>query len=128
MKQPQGHVKRGFEDWVCLLNPSIYGLRQTPKNWNSTLHAALLVLLPIYVDDILIIGIDQDFGFVADKLTARFSVKSLGTVNYLLGLQIVYEPESCVTFKQTKYVQDIMKKFQMDKAYPVSIPMATDAG
>jgi hypothetical protein len=144
-----GHVKRGYEDWVCLLQRSIYGLRLSPRNWNSTLHLALvefgfcicfkdealywirvdsrLVLLPIYVDDILLIGVEEDVDFIVEKLKARFDMKELGTVNYLLGLQITYEPEKRVCFQQSKYVHDIMQKFNMDTAYPVSSPMATDA-
>ncbi|OWZ09751.1 Retrotransposon Tca5 Polyprotein [Phytophthora megakarya] len=100
MEQPEGHVKRGYEDWVCQLQRS---LRQSPRIWNSVLHLALvefgfrrclkdealywiwvetrLVLLPIYADDILLIGCEHDVDFFADKLKARFQIKELGTVN-----------------------------------------------
>ncbi|OWZ07583.1 Retrotransposon Tca5 Polyprotein [Phytophthora megakarya] len=82
MEQPEGHVKRGYEDWVCQLQRSIYGLRQSPRNWNSMLHLALvefgfrrvetrLVLLPIYVDDILLIGCEHDVDFFVDKLVFK---------------------------------------------------------
>ncbi|KAE9067260.1 hypothetical protein PF007_g28142 [Phytophthora fragariae] len=148
MEQPEGFVKRGYEDFVCLLKKSIYGLRQSPRNWNNTLHLVLiefgfcqsykdeglywiriedrLVLLPIYVDDILLVGNEKDVNFVDKALTERFKMKILGDVNYLLGLQIKYEPETHVSFKQTKYIQDIMTKFNMESAYPVRIPMTVD--
>lgn len=84
------------------------------------------MLLPIYLAGILLIGCEQDVNFIADKLMVRFNMKDLGTVNYLLGLQITYESETRVMFQQTKYVQDIMQKFRMDAAYPVSTPMTTD--
>ncbi|KAE9333010.1 hypothetical protein PR003_g14232 [Phytophthora rubi] len=140
MEQPQGFVKRGFEDYVCLLKKSIYGLRQAPRNWNNTLHKVLvefgfrqsykdeglywiriegrLVLLPLYVDDILLVGKEEDVDFVDKELTNRFKMKCLGDVNYLLGLQIQYDPETHVSFRQTKYIQDIMAKFNMESAYP----------
>ncbi|OWZ24011.1 LOW QUALITY PROTEIN: hypothetical protein PHMEG_0001053 [Phytophthora megakarya] len=44
MEQPEGHVKRGYEDFVYLMLKSIYGLRQSPMNWNNTLHRALVNL------------------------------------------------------------------------------------
>ncbi|KAE8956905.1 hypothetical protein PF011_g31320 [Phytophthora fragariae] len=148
MEQPEGFVKRGYEDFVCLLKKSIYGLRQSPRNWNNTLHLVLvefgfcqsykdeglywiriedrLVLLPIYVDDILLVGNEKDVNFVDKALTERFKMKILGYVNYLLGLQIKYEPETHVSFKQTKYIQDIMAKFNTESAFPVRIPMTVD--
>jgi len=33
MKQPIGFVKKGDEQKVCLLNRSLYGLKQSPKMW-----------------------------------------------------------------------------------------------
>ncbi|KAF4044670.1 Reverse transcriptase (RNA-dependent DNA polymerase) [Phytophthora infestans] len=77
-----------------------------------------LVLLPIYVDDILLVGKEEDVDFVDAELTKRFKLKCLGDVNYLLGLQIHYDPETHVLFRQTKYIQDIMAKFNMESAYP----------
>ncbi|POM64845.1 Hypothetical protein PHPALM_19568 [Phytophthora palmivora] len=99
MEQPKGFVKRGYEEWMCLLKKSIYGLRQSPRNWNNTLHLSYkgeglywmmiedrLILLPIYVDDILLKGLSE-----------RFKLKCLGDVNYLLISEkqnVRDEPES----------------------------------
>ncbi|RAW41228.1 hypothetical protein PC110_g2596 [Phytophthora cactorum] len=126
MEQPEGFVKRGHKYWVCLLKTSIYGLRQSPRNWNNTLHLGRIALLPIYVDDILLVGKEEDVDFVDTELTERFKMKYLEDVNYLLGLQIHYDPETHVSFKQTKYIQDITAKFNMGSAYSVSIPMTVD--
>ena len=37
MKQPEGYVVKGKEDLVCTLQKSIYGLKQSPRCWNSAL-------------------------------------------------------------------------------------------
>ena len=37
MKQPEGFVAKGQEHLVCKLNRSIYGLKQSPRCWNSAL-------------------------------------------------------------------------------------------
>lgn len=35
MKQPDGFVQRGRENWICKLQRSLYGLKQAPRCWNS---------------------------------------------------------------------------------------------
>ena len=41
MKQPEGFVVDGKEHLVCKLKQSLYGLKQSPRCWNSTLDAHL---------------------------------------------------------------------------------------
>jgi len=40
MEQPEGYVKEG-EKLVCKLKKSIYGLKQSGRNWNEMLHKCL---------------------------------------------------------------------------------------
>ena len=37
MKQPEGFAAKGQEHLVCKLNRNIYGLKQSPRCWNSVL-------------------------------------------------------------------------------------------
>ena len=41
MRQPEGFVEEGKEHLVCKLKQSLYGLKQSPRCWNSTLDAHL---------------------------------------------------------------------------------------
>ena len=41
MQQPKGFECQGKEEFVCKLNKSIYGLKQSPRCWNSTLATYL---------------------------------------------------------------------------------------
>ena len=77
MKQPEGYVVKGKENLVCKLKKSIYGLKQSPRCWNSVLDQFLkkigfvqatsdpclyiasegeLFLIAVYVDDIVLAG------------------------------------------------------------------------
>lgn len=42
MKQPEGFEIEGKEDYVCLLNRSLYGLKQASKSWNDEINDALI--------------------------------------------------------------------------------------
>lgn len=77
MKQPEGFVVKGKEHFVCKLKRSLYGLKQTPRCWNTTLDIQLkkmgftqgksdpclytnsvegeLFVIAVYVDDILLV-------------------------------------------------------------------------
>lgn len=41
MKQPEGFIAKGQEHLVCKLKRSIYGLKQSPRCWNSALDSQL---------------------------------------------------------------------------------------
>ena len=41
MRQPEGFVAEGKEHLLCKLHRSLYGLKQSPRCWNSTLDGVL---------------------------------------------------------------------------------------
>jgi ATP-binding cassette subfamily B (MDR/TAP) protein 1 len=42
MKQPEGFVVTGKENFVCKLNKSLYGLKQAPRLWFKRFDDVLL--------------------------------------------------------------------------------------
>src|SRR5438105_4607526 len=58
-------------------------------------------------------------------MTNRFEVSMMGELKFFLGFQIKQLKEG--TFLcQTKYITDMLKKFDMESAKPIKTPMETN--
>jgi hypothetical protein len=58
-------------------------------------------------------------------MTQKFEMSMMGELTYFLGFQVKQLKEG--TFlSQTKYIQDILKKFGMKDAKPAKAPMGTN--
>nr|GEY83007.1 zinc finger, CCHC-type [Tanacetum cinerariifolium] len=112
MKQPEGFVMPGHESKVCKLKKSLYGLKQAPKQWHQKFVDVVLsngfslnqadkcvysrfdasskgVIICLYVDDMLILGTDQDqVNKTKEFLSSKFDMKDLGEAGVILGIKI----------------------------------------
>ena len=97
MQQPEGFITDGEENLVCKLRKSIYGLKQSPRCWNTALDSHLkdigfvqsvsdpcvytdkggdMFFIGIYVDDIILAGrSDKKIRKVKDALAQKFNIK-----------------------------------------------------
>jgi hypothetical protein len=80
----------------------------------------------IYVDDIIFGSTNEKFCEEFSKvMTNRFEMSMMGELKFFLGFQVNQLREG--TFLcQTKYTQDMLKKFGMTKAKPIKTPMASN--
>lgn len=102
MSQPEGFIKPGMENKVCLLKKSIYGLKQASRQWHKKFDDHVLrngfvrskydecvyikkkkgvavAYLLLYVDDMLVAGASkQEVQKVKDDLSSAFDMKDLG--------------------------------------------------
>lgn len=110
MKQPKGYEEKGREDLVCLLDKSLYGLKQSPRCWyqrfdaymskigfvksaydscvyiNSSSYSTDVYLL-LYVDDMLVASKSKDvMSRVKQSLKEEFDMKDLGESKRILGI------------------------------------------
>jgi hypothetical protein len=136
-----------FPNHVFKLHKALYGLKQAPRAWYERLKAFLLdkdfrmgsidktLLLPkqgtgillvqIYVDDIIFGG--SSHALVAkflDTMTREFEMSMMCKLTFFLGLQIKQTHEGTFVH-QGKYTKDVLKKFDMGEAKPLSTPMST---
>ncbi|XP_050222620.1 uncharacterized mitochondrial protein AtMg00810-like [Mercurialis annua] len=82
-----------------------------------------MVMLLVYVDDIIITGID--IALIKDlqhMLHSTFKMKDLGHLNYFLGLE-VHPQQNGLLLNQNKYAQDLIDLAGLKDATPVDTPM-----
>ena len=147
VEQPPGFVDAEFEDFVYLLFKALYGLKQAPRTWYDTLaefliksgftrgvidktlfhknHKNDIILVQVYVDDII-------FGSTNDALCARFAklmqsryeMSMMGELNFFLSLQVSQRKDG-IFICQSKYVKDLLKKYNLEDSASAKTPMAT---
>ena len=144
MKQPEGCVVPGYEDKVCRLIRSLYGLRQAPKDWYEKFHQTIIsdgfqvndsdacvyskfdqfgcVIICLYVDDMLIFGTNIDVVNTSKAfLSSCFDMKDLGEADVILGIKITRNSYG-LSLNQSHYVEKILKKFNQFDCTPVKTP------
>jgi hypothetical protein len=84
-----------------------------------------LFICQLYVDDIIFGSANHAFNKEFAKLmTDRFEMSMMGELKYFLGFEVKQLREG--TFiNQAKYIQDMLKRFKLDKLNGANTPMAT---
>jgi hypothetical protein len=146
VEQPEGFVQPGTEHLVCNLLRPLYGLVQSPRNWNdkfnyflekfgltrSTADPCLYYNRGENPDDYTILGIWVDDGILATKtkekavqiikyLESYFKMTS-GDADTFVGLEIVRDREKRELYvHQNSYIQTVLKRFRMTGCNPSTI-------
>lgn len=146
MVQPEGFAIKGQEQKVCKLIKSLYGLKQAPYAWYEKLTEHLLklnykhfnlddatlfvkkvgrsiVYLVVYVDDLLIIGNNDDYiASIKRELKKVFDMIDLGLLHYYLGIEVIQNPKF-IFISQKKYIGELLCRFGMHDCNSISTPM-----
>jgi hypothetical protein len=133
---------------VCHLKRCLYGLKESPREFNMLLRAWLVdhgwqqcvsdpciyifrtgrvfALIALYVDDIRD-DVRNDATWLASfkaQLGARFKIKDLGDLSQLFGMHITRDRSArTISLDQSKYLRDILAKYGMTDSKPSSLPM-----
>jgi hypothetical protein len=148
MAQPEGFHVKEHEDKVYKLKKSLYGLKQSSRQWYLKFHQAILeigyqmnrldhcvytwkcrdkfCLLSLYVDDILLAGNCMDMiTKTKSYLGSKFEMKDMGEASYVLGIKITRDRNSKLLYlDQENYLDKIFKRFNMLECNPVSTPVS----
>ncbi|KAL2230353.1 UNVERIFIED_CONTAM: Retrovirus-related Pol polyprotein from transposon TNT 1-94 [Sesamum indicum] len=148
MTQPFGFSDRSKPNHVCLLKKSLYGLKQSPRQWNKKFDVFMIslnftrsnhdhclyfkyvndapIFLVLYVDDMLIASPSLELIHVLQKdLCNAFEMKDLGNAKQILGMSISRNRYSyTILLNQKTYLLTVLKKFSMENAKPAAVPLA----
>jgi len=146
--QPQGFEVDNHKDKVYRLRKALYGLKQAPRAWNQRIdgfmgrlgfekctseHGVYVkernkdgktgkLIVCLYVDDLLVTGSSEKLiaEFKAEMIS-EFEMSDLGRLSYFLGIKFS-ENEYGIVMHQSRYAQEILRKFDMHKSNPAITP------
>ena len=141
IEQPDSCERQGpnGQKLVRKLKKSIYGLKQSGRNWNCLLHGYLtqegfvqslavkstafgLVIAIVWVDNIIIVASNTDVLKKAkEPLMMRFKMKDLGVLSWFLSIQFK-SGNDCSEMNQRKFVEKILESFNMSDCKPKAVP------
>lgn len=84
-----------------------------------------LIPITIYVDDLLIIGVEGHIQECKKQLESKFDMMDLGWTHYYLGLEVWKAPDD-IYICQGKYVIKMLKRFDMMDCKHMRTPMITN--
>lgn len=147
MEMPEGFEVEGM---VCHLKKSLYGLKQSPRNWYLLCSAYLveelglqatisdpclfwkksrtgkLILLFLFVDDMQVAfdeADDAEYDEMLAKLAERFNISNLGDSKFMLGMRITRDLEKkTIHLDQELYISKALEKFGLDKCRTMPTP------
>jgi len=76
------------------------------------------IILLLYVNDMLIIGQSKTkIASLKNTLSKSFAMKDLGPTKQILGMKVIrYHSKNLIWLSQEKYIEKVLKRFNMDKA------------
>ncbi|KAJ9536538.1 hypothetical protein OSB04_un000290 [Centaurea solstitialis] len=147
VSQPEGFVDPDHPDYVYVLDKALYGLKQAPRAWYEELSTYLLskgfkkgsvdstlfimkegdhiVVIQVYVDDIIFGSTSKELCQKFETImTQEFKMSMMGEINFFLGLQVKQFTDG-IFINQSKYIFDLLKKYDMSSCNSIGTPMAT---
>lgn len=130
---------------VCKLLKSLYGLKQSSRQWFAWLSSSLIskgfpqssadhslftkksassfTCILVYVDDLILAGTNLDeISKIKAFLDLNFKIKDLGYLKFFLGLEIA-RSKSGIHMCQRKYALEILSDCGLLAPKPLSTPM-----
>ena len=148
MHQPERFVVEGKENHVCLLEKSLYGLKQSPRQWYKRFNSFIiaqgfsrskydvcvylrklddesLIYLLLYVDDILIAARDRsEVNKLKTLLGGEFEMKDLEAIKKILGMEIHRDRKARKLYLgQKSYLLKVLECFGMSSAKSEKVPL-----
>lgn len=152
MNQPEGFEAKGREHLVCKLLKTLYGLKQSSREWNKRIHATLVKMgyaqnpfdhclyvrmdaqgivgmIGLWVDDAVVATRkgSGELDRIERELRKEFTITSGGELEWFVGLKIVRDrKKKKIYLSQEAMVKSILERFGMADCNPVRTPLDND--
>jgi hypothetical protein len=148
MHPPAGIVIQ--EGKVLRLLKTLYGLKQSPREWNANLDKFMIsmsytritadscvyirrsakgtVIIAVYVDDLIIAGSSLRLvESVKGAFHNRYKMKDMGVLEYVLGVRVDQQPDkNIIQLSQKTYILDMLVKYGVEDCKAVDTPMSSN--
>ena len=149
MKQPEGFVQAGYEDYVCKLVHTIYGTMQGGHDWYETLCGTYndlgyttsradpcvrfkkkddnFTLTNTYTDDVFGASSNEmEMNERKDEIGKAWETKDMGENEYFLGMRVQQDLDlGTIRFTQRPYWEHVISRFGLEHITPRNIPLPT---
>ncbi len=151
VQQPPGYEQsdNSGNRLTCHLRKSLYGLKQSGRNWHTTLTDFLKskgfipsktdpciythvindeqIIVLFWVDDIIICSSKLELiSNTKDLLHAEFHMDDRGPLKWFLGIDFSQLEDGSYTMSQQRYCEAILNRFKMTDCKPASTPAEKD--
>ncbi|WVZ94198.1 hypothetical protein U9M48_040119, partial [Paspalum notatum var. saurae] len=136
MRRPPGYKDKNTSHYVCKLDKTLYGLKQTPRAWYARLSTKLQQLdsslfffhqgdvtmnLLVYIDDIILVSSsNQAVSALLHDLRTDFALKDLGQ----LRIEVSQCADGSLFSSQSKYAHEVLDQAGLQNCKPMPIPLA----
>jgi hypothetical protein len=133
MEQVEGYESGDLEE-LCYLLKTLYGLKQSPREWNLVLHKYLIsqgftqskldtciyvnqdggkpLFVGIYVDDIITVGEEKQANSFREKLRSHFGIQEGGPLEWYLGIAFHRTENGSFILNQKVYLEQKLEEFK----------------
>lgn len=146
MTQPQGFINEDYPDHVWKLNSSLYGLKQSARQWHKCLAEQLnqigfqaaqvdpsmyiltraekqVAMIIVHVDGILLAGKSITIDEIEKHLQNKFNLTRNEEITQFLSFDITRDRKSkTFTMNQASYIQDLVETYHLEDTRPVNTP------
>ena len=145
VKQSEGFLIEGKEQWVLRLKKALYGLKQAPRAWYFKLHQCLLslgftksrheqavylksssvhkLIVGVYVDDLIVTGTRaEDVKIFKARMAEKFEMSDLGSLSLYLGIEVYQRPDS-IYLSQAGYARPILESQGVQDCHSAQTPL-----
>jgi hypothetical protein len=143
MRQPEGFIKPGFEEYVCKLVHTIYGTMQGAHDWYETLSGTYdklgystsqadpcvrymkegngYTLMSMYTDYVFGASkTDEEIQRRKEEMGKEWEIKDVGGNEYFLGMRVQQDiTQGTIRLTQRPYWEHVLNRFNLTEIPPV---------